>query len=477
LASSPHRLFWLFFIGLFLYRLLVIIYGDVPVDVEEAYYLSWTANLDWGYYSKPPLLPFVLAWATIVFGYNAAVIKIISLLLFSFSTVGVFFVSRAIYGEKVAYWAATAFLSLPAVGLLSVFISTDSLLLLAWSFALFSFVQAEKTNDKVWWVALGVFGGLGMLSKYSFALLPIGIFLYLLASESRRRLLLSSGLWFALLIACLIWAPNVFWLIEHDWITLIHTRDISGVDASRWSFKLLIEFLASQVAVIGPIFSIGFLILIFKKSSSRDAVFLFTSLPLFLAISLQSAQSEANANWAMPAYVGLMPFLTSKLMNLNVRVLVAAVILNLLFSAGIYHYHFLARSFDIEMKKGNDPFHRQMGWDSLVEKINQRIYPYPYANLLSPDRKILAYMNFYSPSKSRVLYGWSPSGNISSQYALVNRLNNVRTGAWIFISASEIKPEISKFERVKFIGMVDQYVYSNKSLTYYLYLVENFKGY
>ena len=64
MASSPHRLFWLFFIGLFLYRLLVIISGDVPVDVEEAYYLSWTANLDWGYYSKPPLLPFILAWAS-----------------------------------------------------------------------------------------------------------------------------------------------------------------------------------------------------------------------------------------------------------------------------------------------------------------------------------------------------------------------------------------------------------------------------
>jgi hypothetical protein len=44
-----------------LYHVAVLAHLDLDLDVDEAYYWGWAQALDWGYYSKPPLIAGLLA--------------------------------------------------------------------------------------------------------------------------------------------------------------------------------------------------------------------------------------------------------------------------------------------------------------------------------------------------------------------------------------------------------------------------------
>ena len=60
---------------IFLYRLCVLYALKLDLYVDEAYYFNWAKHLDWGYYSKPPMLSFLIALTTKLFGNGVLAIK------------------------------------------------------------------------------------------------------------------------------------------------------------------------------------------------------------------------------------------------------------------------------------------------------------------------------------------------------------------------------------------------------------------
>ena len=48
----------------------------VPLDGDEAQYWAWSRKIDFGYYSKPPLLPWIIFLITSLFGSSFFVLKI-----------------------------------------------------------------------------------------------------------------------------------------------------------------------------------------------------------------------------------------------------------------------------------------------------------------------------------------------------------------------------------------------------------------
>ena len=55
---------WLILISaLFIYRVLSLAIVDIPVFYDEAYYYSWSKDLAFGYFSKPPIVAWLI-WLT-----------------------------------------------------------------------------------------------------------------------------------------------------------------------------------------------------------------------------------------------------------------------------------------------------------------------------------------------------------------------------------------------------------------------------
>jgi len=462
------------------HRLLVIFYGSVPIDLEEAYYSSWRDTLDWGYYSKPPLLPYSLYLVTSVFGETYIALKLFSLCLYTLSAVFVGMLGGDLFGKRLGLISAVVFLSLPFVAVLSFAATTDAPLVLFWASGIWVFNKALSDKRVIYWLILGLIGGFGMLSKFTFALLPVGILCFLTLSK-HRQVFFEKGLWLSLLTAVIVWMPNLLWMSDHNWITLAHTKDISGVTDSVINFDTATQFLAEQFVVFGPLTMGATLAALFalrSTNSSKNMLLLCVSLPLLLTIVIQSFRSDANMNWAVPSYIGL-TLLASVMANKQIVFLFLLLFSNLAISSTIIHYDFLTKDMVFERKLHTDPFYRQRGWEELGEKTSKLLVDFPNAKLLSSDRDILAYLRFHQKSSPKPKVAlWKPDGKWTSQYAIHQNISQSPDGEFIWLSREKLSnSELSHFVTHSEMGEVSVDLVGRKPKVLFAYMVADFKGY
>ena len=477
------RIAWWGVWGLALYRLLVIAYGDIPLDVEEAYYYSWTGHLDAGYFSKPPLLAWTLAGFTALLGDSAAVIKSIAVLFYSGAALVVYALGARLYAPRTGAWAALGFQSLPIVGVLSLFTSTDAPLMLFWAATLYGFVRAVDSDRAGWWLFTGLMAGLGLLSKYTIAALAVGLLLALLAEPRWRRLLRSPRLWLGLAVALLVWSPNLWWLAEHRFVTLSHTRHIT-VDIPRaGAWGNLGGFLLGQVGAFGPLLALALLASVWRRSlwaEQANRLLLLASLPLLLLVCAQAWHNEANLNWASPAYIGLGLLLTHWLLRHARRLLIASIALNLLLLSGMYHYHALADALDVQLTRKTDPYFKRLGWAELGRQLVPIRQRYPQAALLSDSRKLLALLGYHARLSGQMpaLRAWNPSAQWGNQYDLYDDIAQHPLGDFLFVSRHELAPDVlDRFDQAELVAVIRARVYVDLAHRVYVYHVSGFKGY
>ena len=466
-----------------LYRLAVIALADIPLDVEEAYYFSWTQHLEAGYYSKPPLLTWLLAGVTALLGDSPAVIKSLAVILYSATAMVVYALGARLYEPRTGAWAAIAFQTLPIIGVLSLFTSTDAPLMLFWALTLYGLVRALQQDDIRWWLFLGLVAGLGLLSKYTIGALAVGILLAILSESRWRRLLLSGRLWLAVTLALVVWSPNLAWLAQHDFVTLGHTRHIT-VDIPRaGEWGNIGEFLLGQLGAFGPLMALALLWSIARRELWADRgsrLLLLSSLPLLLLVCLQAWRNEANLNWASPAYIGLGLVTTHWLLRHARRWLMASIGLNLLLLAGMYHYHFLADALDIQLTRTNDPYFKRLGWAELGERLIPVRRRHPQAALLSDSRKLLALLGYYArvDGKMPLLRSWNPGGAWRNQYDLYDDIARHPKGDFLFVSRHPLSSKVlARFRQAELLSVVKVRVYVDLAHQIYIYHMSGFKGY
>ena len=123
-AVQTARNYFLGFLGLVLcYRIGVLLFLDVPLFYDEAYYFGWAEDLAFGYFSKPPLVAWSIALTTAISESSWAV-RLASPLYYSVAAIFVWRTSLLWFDARSAAWAAAVFLSLPLVGFNSMFITT-----------------------------------------------------------------------------------------------------------------------------------------------------------------------------------------------------------------------------------------------------------------------------------------------------------------------------------------------------------------
>jgi hypothetical protein len=73
----------------------VISHLGIDLYVDEAYYWGWSQNLDWGYFSKPPVIAALIAASTALLGNGLIAIKLPSLLLYPATAFALYALGRA----------------------------------------------------------------------------------------------------------------------------------------------------------------------------------------------------------------------------------------------------------------------------------------------------------------------------------------------------------------------------------------------
>src|SRR5690606_12350050 len=149
-------------------RIGALFYNPLGLYFDEAQYWNWSRSFDWGYFTKPPLIAWVIGATTALAGTDAEWAIRLGAPLAHFVAAGALFVlGRLMYGSWAGFWAGLGYLMLPGVFFSSNLISTDALLLPLWSLALLAMWRLMTTRAWAWAIALGVFLGVGVLAKYA----------------------------------------------------------------------------------------------------------------------------------------------------------------------------------------------------------------------------------------------------------------------------------------------------------------------
>ena len=300
-------------LGLLILRLIGLSLSPLGLHGDEAQYWAWSKDLDWGYFTKPPLIAVTIAATTSIFGDAEWGVRLASPILHACTATLIFLTGRTAFDAKTGFWACTIYLLMPALWLSSSIISTDVPLLLCWVVALNGWINLRRvdiSNKRAWAHALqiGLAIGIGMLAKYAMLFFVAALILTVLFDSPTRKALLSAKGIFIIALSALIISPNIAWNLQNDFATLSHTASNANMsDGPSFYPAELGKFLGDQLGVFGPISFILTLLAIIAAARGHLkapalALSFFVLVPLII-ISVQALASRANANWAVTAYI------------------------------------------------------------------------------------------------------------------------------------------------------------------------------
>src|SRR5262249_35006020 len=192
-------------LALTLLRLLWLALQPADLYPDEAQYWFWAQHPALGYYSKPPLVAWLIALTTSIFGESEFAIRLSAPLLHAATAIFVYAIGTRFYDSWIGMWSALAYASLPGASVSAFIISTDAPLLLCWAAALYAFIRAREDGGAGWWAAVGIACGLGLLSKYAMAYWLFSAVGYVILIQAERRRLLP--LLAATALALLVYSP------------------------------------------------------------------------------------------------------------------------------------------------------------------------------------------------------------------------------------------------------------------------------
>lgn len=424
LATRPRLALALALAALVIWRFLAARDAGLNLSIDEAQYFLWSLEPAWGYFSKPPLIAWVIALATPLCGESEACIRLPALFLFAASSWIVAAIATRLHDAHTGLWAGLAFATLFLTSFYSWVMTTDAILLFFWSLALLLFLRALERDGWRDWLALGACVGFGLLAKYTMSLF-LACALLVLWLDHRPRLA-SAKPWFAALFACAFLVPNLLWNLDHQFATLRHTAEISQLDRQLFHPASLAYFVAAQFGVMGPLLFPALLLAAFEREAWRDdarqrllALFSLPVLGLFVVLSLLS---RAHANWAAPAYVAATALAAGWLLRRgHRRWLLWAIALNLILAATLYHWHRITAAVGIELRKGTDPFSPLRGWDTAGRQLAEQMRASGCRVVIAADRGTLVELAYYARralGEPVTALAYNPDGRIRNHFEL-----------------------------------------------------------
>lgn len=213
-SPVAHPLAWL--LALALAHVLVRVAVSPALKWDEAEQMLWSQQLALGYGAQPPLYTWLQWGVNALVGPSVLALSLLKHALLALTYALMWLAARELLDERGAWWASASMLLLPALGWYSVRDHTHTILVTAMAcgawWLLLRIVRQPRPLD---FAALGLVCGLGMLAKYSFALVAGAMLLAALSVPRARRALLSRGWWWAPLVGLLVVGPHLVWLLSH----------------------------------------------------------------------------------------------------------------------------------------------------------------------------------------------------------------------------------------------------------------------
>jgi 4-amino-4-deoxy-L-arabinose transferase-like glycosyltransferase len=272
--------------------------GLLPLSADEAYYWLWSKNLAAGYYDHPPMIAWLIRAGTMLFGDTPLGVRFAGIVL---SLPASWFVWQgAALILKDANRAALAALLFNLTLMISVELlaATPDMPSVAAAAAFVYFLARVQANGEGhWWLAVGIAGGLGLLSKYSALFLGFGTLIWLVVDARNRKWLVSPWPYLGAGLALLIVTPHLLWQAQHHWMTFAF--QFGRVGGGAFTLRYLGEFLAAQIGLATPLIFVLMVMGLWRSTRRGDdrlvlGVLAWTGIAYFLQHALHD---QIQGNW------------------------------------------------------------------------------------------------------------------------------------------------------------------------------------
>ena len=169
----------LFFVFLFIHLLLWVFAPsftnkNLPLDTIEA--LAWGSNLDWGFNKHPPLSAFAVEIFYQIFGSNDWAYYLLSQLFVIVGFIAVYkFSNEILNNKKLALLSVLLLEGIYFYNFTTPEFNVNVAQLPFWALTVYYTWRCIKYDKLTDYIFLGLFAGLGILSKYLFIYLILGI--------------------------------------------------------------------------------------------------------------------------------------------------------------------------------------------------------------------------------------------------------------------------------------------------------------
>jgi 4-amino-4-deoxy-L-arabinose transferase-like glycosyltransferase len=427
-----------------LLRVIALAFNATDLFVDEAQYWAWSSELAAGYYSKPPLVAWILAGAREVCGESEFCVRLPSPLIHAATSILIYLIARRLYSAEAGFWSALVFATLPGISLSSGIISTDVPLLFAWALALLALIELTQRPQLLWAIVLGAAIGLGLNAKYAMAyFIPSAAIFFLIAPE-KAALLRRPHPWIAVALGLALIAPNIAWNAANAFATFAHTADNTGWAGSLFHPGKAAEFFLAQFGVFGPILFGALLVIVWRARTSlaaftiEDRLLLAFSVPLILVVTCQAFLSHAFANWAAPAYVAATVLVIATMIRDRAwSWLKGSLALHLVVAVAIPIAASQAGSFKVP--GAGDPFARTLGNRELAVAVRKAVADgeadgRPFATIIADERETVAALLYYAPELAPGVRAWRRAGRPRDHFELKRSFTSSDAGPALLVT-------------------------------------------
>lgn len=427
-----------------LYRVVLLAFSTADLFVDESQYWQWGQELDWGYYSKPPLIGWVLRAVTELAGSDAPFwVRLPGALFHAATALLLMGAARQIADRRAAMLVGISYITLPVVAAGALLVSTDTILLPFFAGAVWLYLRLTERRSAAAALALGLCLGLGMLAKYA------AIYFVICAGLAAAILPAMRIAWRDLALAAAVFAlaiaPNVVWNLQNDLMTLSHTAD--NVDWVRRPGITLnaggaVEFLLSQFLVMGPVLFGAWLVIAARALRRPDTTrrwLVWMSAPILVLVTVQALLSKAYANWAVTAYVAAVLLVVPVLWHRARMVLWAGLAINLAVTVFLPIAATQATSWTAG-DSGRLLMRRYVGRTELSERILAEARARGVHDIVSPNREVLADLFYTAKGSGLAIFAEPVEGRPPHFYAQRHAYPKGRAAPLLYVSLTGAPP-------------------------------------
>ena len=412
-----------------LLRWVLLAFDHTDLYVDESQYWLWGQEFAFGYYSKPPLIGWLIGAVTTLAGSDSTFwVRMPGAFLHGATALILAAWAARLYGPRAAILTAAAYATVPFAALGSLLISTDTVMAPFFAAALYAHHRLLQTRAPKFALWAGVAIGVAFMAKYAAIYCLIGVALAAIRPEGRIGWRNAALM---LLAFAVVISGNLIWNISHQFTTIFHTVDNVGWvrqdnPLAALNFASAAEFILSQFAVAGPVIFAALLITLRKLPIQAAFV-----LPPLLVVTVQALLGTAQANWAVAAYFAGIPLAIGLLQNSS-RWLAASFAINAVFCITLP----LLTIFTGIQWQGAPLIERQLGRAAMSRQIIAIAHAQGNPPIFADNRSVLADLFYSGQSEGLTYYAPRPKGRAQNHYEQRYPLPTGLTGSLLWITNS-----------------------------------------